>query len=414
MGWNSWDAYGTAVREDQVKANADAMARDLAAFGYQYVVVDIQWYQPTAQGHDYIAGAPLAMDEYGRLVPAVNKFPSAANGAGFKPLADYVHARGLKFGIHVMRGIPRQAVRANTPIPGTPYRAADVADTTNGCVWNPDMWGVDVRKRGGQAYYDAIAELYASWGVDFLKADDMGSHRFQPLEIHALRRALDRTGRSIVLSISPGPAPIDSATFLARHAEMWRISDDFWDDWQLVRRQFDYSRDWAPFIGKRHAWPDADMLPLGRLRLTDSVGRGTPSRLTAAEQRTVMTLWSIVRSPLIIGGDLPTLDAPALALLTNPEVLELNQRGRAPRQVLEQPGLRVWASGVPGSDARYLAVFNLDSLPRRVDLAWEIVGVAAGAQEVRDLWDRHTLGTADRLRVDLAAHASVLYRVGRR
>jgi alpha-galactosidase len=411
MGWNSWDAYGTTVREDQVKANAEAMARDLARYGYRYVVVDIQWYQPTAAGHGYRPGAALAMDEYGRLVPAQNRFPSSADGAGFKPLADYVHALGLEFGIHIMRGIPRQAVRENTPIFGTPYHAADVADTTNGCAWNPDMWGVDVSKPGGREYYDAIARLYASWGVDFVKADDMGSHRFQPAEIRALRRALDRSGRRIVLSISPGPAPLDSAAFFARNAQMWRISDDFWDEWRLVRLAFDYARDWARFVGVRHTWPDADMLPLGRLRLVDSTGRGTPSRLTAEEQRTVMTLWSIFRSPLIIGGDLPTLDAATLGLLTNPEVLAVDQRGEEPREVLSRPGLRVWRSAVPGSADRYVAVFNLDSVPRQVDLAWTELGLGAGSHGMRDLWARRDLGAAPSLRTDLAPHASALYRV---
>ena len=414
MGWNSWDSYGTTVREAQVKANADAMAKTLARHGYRYIVVDIQWYQPTAQGHDYQPDAMLAMDAYGRLIPAENKFPSSVSGGGFKPLADYVHARGLKFGIHIMRGIPRQAVKANLPIKGTPYHAADVADTTNGCAWNPDMWGVDVRKPGGQAYYDAIAELYASWGVDFVKADDMGSHRFQPLELRALRQALNRTGRPIVLSISPGPAPLGSAAFFARHSQMWRISDDFWDDWKLVRKQFDYTRDWARFVGVRQTWPDADMLPFGRLRITDSAGRGTPSRLSADEQRTVMTLWSIFRSPLIVGGDLPTLDAPTLALLSNPEVIAVNQHGRAPRQVLERAGLRVWQSNVPESGDRYLAVFNLDSTTQRVDVAWTDVVLTAGEWQVRDLWARKSLGGSDRLRTVLAPHASALYRVTRR
>ena len=413
MGWNSWDAYGTTVTEAQVKANAAAMARDLARFGYRYVVVDIQWYQPTARGHDYEPGAALAMDASGRLIPAENRFPSSAHGAGFRPLADYVHALGLRFGIHVMRGIPRQAVRANTPIAGTHWHAVDVADTTNGCAWNPDMWGVDVRKPGGQAWYDALAGLYASWGVDFVKADDMGSHRFQPLELRALRRALDRSGRRIVLSISPGPAPLDSAAFLARHAQMWRISDDFWDEWRLVRAQFDYARDWARFVGVRGAWPDADMLPLGRLRLTDTAGRGTPSRLTPDEQRTVMTLWSVFRSPLVVGGDLPSLDAATLALLTNPEVLAANQRGRTPRQVLERAGLRVWRSAAPGG-GHYVAVFNLDAAPQHVELAWSEIGLGAGTREVRDLWARRALGAHERLRVDLPPHGSALVLVAGR
>jgi hypothetical protein len=413
MGWNSWDSYGTTVTEAQVKAQADVMARELARYGWRYVTVDIQWYQPTARGHEYQPGARLAMDEYGRLVPAPNKFPSSANGAGFKPLADYIHAKGLKFGIHVMRGIPRQAVAVNAPILGTSYHAQDVADTTNGCRWNPDMWGVDVTKPGGQAYYDAIARLYASWGVDFVKADDMGSHKFQPSEIAALRRALDKTGRAIVLSISPGPAPLDQAAFFAEHAQMWRISDDFWDEWRLVRKQFDYLRDWAPYIGLKHTWPDADMLPFGRLRLTDSAGRGTASRLTADEQRTVMTLWSIARSPLIMGGDLPTLDHTTRALLTNAEVLAVNQRGGAPRQLLERPWVRVWRSAATGG-AHYIAVFNLDSLAQRVELPWLDLGLAAGLHAVRDLWTRRSLGSSDALRVDLAPHGSALFRIGGR
>jgi hypothetical protein len=274
------------------------------------------------------------------------------------------------------------------------------------------MWGVDVSRPGGQAYYDAIAALYASWGVDFVKADDMGSHKFQPAELRALRQALDRTGRPIVLSISPGPAPLDSAGFFARHAQLWRISDDFWDDWRLVLKQFDYARDWAPHVGAGGGWPDADMLPFGRLRLTDSAG-GSPSRLTPDEQRTVMTLWSIFRSPLIMGGDLPSLDAPTLALLTNPEVLAVDQHGRSPRQVLERPGLRVWRSAVSGSGDAYVAVFNLDSTAQRVDLAWTDVGLGAGSRRVRDLWARHALGSMDRLRLDLAPHASALLRVAK-
>ncbi len=411
MGWNSWDAYGTTVREDQVKANADVMAEKLARYGWRYVVVDIQWYQPTARGHDYQPDARLTMDGYGRLLPAENRFPSAAKGAGFKPLADYVHARGLSFGIHVMRGIPRQAVRANLPIKGTSFHALDVADTTNPCRWNPDMWGVDVSRPGGQAYYDTIAELYASWGVDFVKADDMGDHAFQPAEIAALRAALDRTGRPIVLSISPGPAPLAQAAFFAGHSQMWRISDDFWDDWKLVRKQFDYARDWARYVGQRHTWPDADMLPLGQLRLTDSAGVGTPTHLGAEEQRTVMTLWSIFRSPLIFGGALPALDSATLRLLTNPEVLAVNQRGRAPRQVLERDGLRVWRSLAPVAGEEFVAVFNLDERPRMLTLAWNEIGLRAGSRPVRDLWGRRPLGSLRTLAVRLPPHGSALYRV---
>jgi len=411
MGWNSWDSYGTTVREEQVKANADWMAEHLAKYGWKYVVVDIQWYEPNAQGHDYKPGASLAMDEYGRLTPAVNRFPSAANGAGFKRLADYVHSKGLKFGIHIMRGIPRQAVEKNLPIKGTPYHAADVADKENGCRWNPDMWGVDTTKPGAQAYYDSIAELYASWGVDFIKADDMGSHQYQPAEIRALSMAIHKTGRPMVLSISPGPAPISEVEFFEEYAQMWRISDDFWDNWKLLRKQFDYMRDWAQFVDKDNTWPDADMLPLGKLRVTSAEGGGTPTKFTPDEQQTVMTLWGIFRSPLIFGGDLPSNDAATTALITNEEVLDVDQHSHGGHEVLEKENLRVWVANGARQGESYLAVFDLGETPCNVNLRWNSLGVSGPVKAVRDLW-RHTPVTElDGLHLQLRPHASLLYRV---
>jgi hypothetical protein len=411
LGWNSWDSYGTTVREDQVKANADVMARDLAQHGWKYVVVDIQWYEPNAQGHDYQPGAPLTIDQYGRLTPALNRFPSAAKGAGFKPLADYIHTKGLKFGIHIMRGIPRQAVEKNLPIKGTPYHAADIADKNNPCRWNPDMWGVDMTKPGAQAYYDSIADLYASWGVDFIKADDMGSHKFQPAEIKALSQAIKKTGRPMVLSISPGPAPIDQAGFFERYAQMWRISDDFWDDWKLVLQQFNYTRDWARYVGKNHTWPDADMLPFGKLRVTAKEGGGEPSKFTPDEQQTVMTLWSIFRSPLIFGGDLPSNDAATTALITNGEVLAVDQNSSGNHQVYDRAGVRAWLADVSRKNDHYVAVFNLADYARKLDLTWSDLGIKARQARVRNLWEHKDLGPADGVRVTLRAHASVLYRV---
>jgi len=411
MGWNSWDSYGTTVREDQVKANADWMAAHLAKFGWQYIVVDIQWYEPNAQGHDYKPGAPLTMDEYGRLMPAVNRFPSSANGAGFKPLADYVHSKGLKFGIHIMRGIPRQAVEKNLPIKGTSYHAADIADKENGCRWNPDMWGVDITKPGSQAYYDSIAELYASWGVDFIKADDMGSHLYQPAEMKALSLAMRKTGRPMVLSISPGPAPVSEAEFFEKYAQMWRISDDFWDDWKLLRQQFDYASDWASFVGKNDTWPDADMLPLGKLRVTSVEGGGAPSKFTPDEQQTVMTLWSIFRSPLIFGGDLTSNDAATTALITNEEVLEVNQHSRGGHQALEKGNLRVWVADGVKPGARYVALFNLGEKTETESIAWSDIGLSGSVTELRDLWSHKSVGASGGIHATLKPHASALYRV---
>lgn len=411
MGWNSWDSYGTTVREEQVKANADWMALHLAKYGWTYIVVDIQWYEPNAQGHDYKPGVPLTMDEYGRLLPAVNRFPSAANGVGFKALADYVHSKGLKFGIHIMRGIPRQAAEKNLSIKGTNYHAADIAEKDNACRWNPDMWGVDTTKPGAQAYYDSIAELYASWGVDFIKADDMGSHLYQPAEMRALSLAIRKTGRAMVLSISPGPAPVSEAEFFEKYTHMWRISEDFWDDWKLLRQQFDFTRDWAEYVGKNGTWPDADMLPLGKLRVTDKEGKGSPTRFTADEQQTLMTLWCIFRSPLIFGGDLPSNDAATTALITNEEVLAVNQHSRGGHQVLERGSIRAWVAEGAKTGEKLVAVFNLGEAAEDISLNWRDVGIEGQTAEVRDLWLRRSLGHADGIHTRLPPHASVLYRV---
>ena len=406
MGWNSWDAYGTAVREADVKANADFLARHLAEYGWRYVVVDIQWYQPHAQGHDYDPKATLAMDDYGRLLPAPNRFPS-----GFKGLSDYVHARGLKFGIHIMRGIPRQAVAQNLSIKGTKLHARDIAEPDNSCAWNPDMWGVDMTRPGAQEYYDSLVELYASWGVDFIKADDMGSHLYQPAEIKALHRAILKSGRPIVLSISPGPAPVSEAGFFQKHAQMWRISDDFWDDWNLLRRQFDYAKDWAPEIGKNSTWPDADMLAIGPLRLAKNGGKGEPSKFTQDEQRTMLSLWSIMRSPLIMGGDLPRCDAFTLSLLNNPEVIAVDQNSRNNRLALEKGTFTVWMAETPDGRDSYLAVFNLGERPETFEANWKELGLVGERYATRDLWSRRDLGTSLRLSLALAPHASALFRV---
>ena len=169
MGWNSWDCYGPAVDEATVRKNAEFMAEHLKQHGWEYVVVDIQWSNPTASEHEYQPFTELCMDEYSRLIPAENRFPSSAGGKGFAPLAEYIHSLGLKFGIHIMRGIPRQAVHQNTKIKGSKKTARQIAQTASICGWNTDMYGVDVSKEGAREYYDSLFELYASWGVDFIK-----------------------------------------------------------------------------------------------------------------------------------------------------------------------------------------------------------------------------------------------------
>jgi len=411
MGWNSWDSFGPTVREDEVKANADAMAAKLSKFGWKYVVVDIEWFQPNARSHGYIPRGAVTMDSYGRFVPSANRFPSAVNGAGFKPLADYVHSKGLKFGIHIMRGIPREAVDKNLPIKGTHFHAADVADKINVAKWEgmEDTYGVDMSKPGAQAYYDSIAQLYASWGVDLVKADDMSSP-YQKPEIHALSMALKKSGRPIVLSLSPGPAPVTEYADLKANAQMWRISNDFWDRWIDVKNQFDLMRTWQ---GKVHrgGWPDADMLPLGHIGIRAERGVDRASLLTHDEQYTLMSMWAIFRSPLMLGGDIPSSDAFTISLLTNTEVLAVNQRSDNGREVYREADTISWIADIPGSTAKYLTVSNIGDTEEDVHLPWKTFGLNAKNLSVRDLWMHKELGSHDAFSMPLKAHASVLLKV---
>ena len=408
MGWNSWDAYGTTIRESEVKANADTMAAKLKQYGWQYVVVDIQWYEPNAQAHGYRPNAKLAMDANGRLVPATNRFPSAQSGQGFKDLADYVHSKGLKFGIHILRGIPRQAVTENTPILGTSFHAADVADKSSLCSWNTDMYGVDMSKPGGQAYYDSIVAQYANWGVDFIKADDM-SRPYHKAEIEGLHKAIARTGRPIVLSLSPGPAPLAEVKNLRENAQMWRIEDDLWDDWASVKNMYTRIEGWSTLVTPG-GWPDADMLPLGHIGLRAERGKDRLSLLTHDEQQTMMTLWSIFRSPLMFGGDLPTLDPFTTSLLTNGDVLAVNQHSTGNRIAYKGGDLRVWtATSSAAAHRGYMALFNIGDAPLSMKLPWQTVGAVQPRGMLKDLWTGKTMPADSEITVMLQPHASILY-----
>ena len=362
LGWNSWDCFGTTVTEQQIKEQADAMAKYLLPSGYNYLTVDIQWYEPEAKGHAYDPKAVLTMDEYGRLTPGLKKFPSAANRKGFKPLADYVHSKGLKFGIHIMRGIPRQAVEKNAPVFGTTVKAQDIALTNSRCPWNPDMYGVDATNKDGQAYYNSIIQMYADWGVDLIKVDDISRpyDNVQKAEIEAIRKAIDKTGRPIILSLSPGATPITVGEHVKDHANMWRISDDFWDSWGLLLNMFERMDAWTPYRGPGH-FPDADMLPIG------IVDFKRPTNFTKNEQYTLMSMWAIGRSPLIFGGDMTKLDEFTKEMLTNPEILKVNQQSTNNRQVSRDKNLIVWTADVPNSKDKYVALFNAQSKGDNID-----------------------------------------------
>jgi len=418
LGWNSWDSYGLTITEDQFRANVEWFNKHLKPYGWQYVVIDEGWYlQHPENAATKGADQGYTLDDNGRYLPAPNRFPSSGD-AGLKPIGDYVHSLGLKFGIHIIRGVPKEAVQKNLPIAGSKFHAADAANTSDLCRWNPDNYGLKPNA-AGQAYYDSLAKLYASWGLDFIKVDCI-SQPYDAPEIHMMSGALKKSGRPIVLSLSPGPTPIAQAGDVRKYAQMWRISDDFWDVWkkpqgdtsafpQSLTRQFAKLAQWAPYAGPGH-WPDADMLPLGYLGPTAGWGEPRQTRLTQDEQRTLLTLWSIARSPLVLGANLTRMDQPTEALLTNPEVIAVDQLSTANKPVIQTTSTVVWTASSPDGK-QYVATFNLGDNEQTIAYGWKKLGLAKASYTVRDLWQMKDLGTQSELKVTLAPHASALYSV---
>ncbi len=420
MGWNSWDCYGMAISENDVLQVARAMQGRLREFGWQYLVIDAGWFNPGPKAGIQKETPALDLDDYGRLIPTLGRFPSAAGGRGFKPLTDQLHDMGLKFGVHLMRGIPRAAVERNLPILGTRYRARDIANTESRCVWNPEMYGVDMSKPGAQEYYDSVAASFAEWGIDFVKADDIASPYYDA-EIAALRSALDKASRPIVLSLSPGNAATPETHEHARqHSEMRRVSKDLWDSWQPLndgfaglQGQFELARRWQGLGGPGH-WPDLDMLPIGRLSIHGEGGEPRESRFTRDERVTLLTLWSIFQSPLMLGGDLPTLGNDDVALLTNPEVLAVNQHGRSSRELFAREHAVAWTSELEGG-RQALALFNLHDTDT---LEIEVTSAELGSSDmpaVRDLWARRDVGRQELpLKASVPPHGARLFSLERR
>lgn len=415
MGWNSYDAWGSSVTEEEVLANAHYMQDHLLAHGWRYIVIDARWYDSVSSYDDRAftrerTGAKLFADDYGCLFPATNRFPSAADGKGFKPLADQIHSMGLKFGVHMMRGIPRQSVKAKTPIEDSSFTADAAANTNNICGWCPDMFGVR-NDEAGQAWYDSCARLWAAWGIDFVKVDDL-SNPYSAREIEMIRKAFDKCGRQIVFSTSPGPTSPAHAAHVSQQANMWRISGDFWDRWPDLNRAFDLVGEWQHVGGPGH-WPDADMIPFGHIGIKCTIaGNERQTRFSKDEQVMLMSLWALAPSPLMLGANLQDTDEWTLSLLTNDEVLAVNQDtlGSPARRAVQTKGTEIWVKELKdGSKA--VGLFNRSAAALDVDLEWTDVGLA-GKQTLRDLWSHKDLGIFDtKYSVLIPRHGAVLLRV---
>lgn len=422
LGWNSWDCFGAGVTEKQLKENADYMARYLKQYGWEYIVCDIQWYEPNAKNNDYFNFTPLNLDEYGRAIPAENRFPSAKGGKGFKEISDYCHSLGLKFGIHIMRGIPRQAVHANLPIKNSKYTARQVAHHFSVCSWNTDMYGM-INCPGTQDYYNSIIELYASWGVDFIKCDDICVTEFRQwdspysadYEVEMIRKAIDNCGREIVLSLSPGPANIKNADHLAKNANMWRMTGDFWDSWDKLHNMFERCYIWQDKVRPGN-YPDCDMLPLGRLS-KNGMCHGPQNRMTQftkPEQLTMMSLWGIFKSPLMMGGNLPENDEWTLSLLTNDEYMKMHRTAYGAHQHLRNEkngrGEIIWIAN--GRGCKYAALFNTRDKEHSVKLDFSQILMPDEKYSVYDIWNKESSGEfKNTFNPTIAPHGAGLYKI---
>lgn len=395
MGWNSYDYYDTTVNEEQVRENANYMAEHMREYGWEYIVVDIEWYshKPGTMRNQfqYIPFGDVEMDAYSRLQPDPERFPSSGDGSGFKKLADEIHNMGLKFGIHIMRGIPRIAAHLHGKIFGTDVTADMVADPSSICKWNPDMYGVKNTKEG-QLYYDSLFQMYAKWGVDFVKCDDICNTNLytdNPYsarhEIEMIAKAIQKCGRPIVLSLSPGPALIEKAWHYEKYANMWRITDDFWDNWELLKDMFHRCELWENQVSQG-CYPDCDMLPLGY------VGKGfgdeRKTNFTYEEQKTMMTLWCVFGSPLMIGAELTKLDEITQSLLTNRDILNVLTPKCRPHQIRKSENEAIWTAYNAETNERYVALFNLADEEKKLEVSLEEIDDLPEKVNTFELWTK--------------------------
>jgi alpha-galactosidase len=417
MGWNSWDSYGLRINEQQFRDNVEVLATKLKPSGYTYAVIDEGWYMVNPEDRPKPEVLKYEFDENGRFIPVPARFPSAmqdGKNIGFEQIGNWVHSQGLKFGIHIIRGIPRESVARNAPIEGSNFRAQDAADQNDPCPWDPTSWGIKDNE-AGQAWYDSLLRQYAKWGVDFVKVDCIAHQPYRPTEIRQISLAIEHSGRDMVLSLSPGPTSVEHHAEVAELAQMWRISNDIWDIWDSgnrdypigIKNQFENAARWAQYAQPGN-WPDADMLPVGELSPLPDVGpRPRHTRLTPDEQHTQLSLWAIARSPLIAGANLTLLDNETLRLLTNPDILKIDQTAVAARQALRGGDLVVWTADLPGN-RHALAVFNLGEKPITVERDLASFGLPAGQYKVKNAWTGDQLPVTSRVTATLAPHASTV------
>jgi alpha-galactosidase len=396
MGWSTWSFDGSNPTEANIEAQANVEASKLARYGYNYVLLDDHYY----------LNPGTTVDQYGRWVANPTQFPH-----GIAAVANYVHKLGLKFGIYLTPGIPLAAVNQNTPIQGTSYHARNIAFKNryenNYGGFGEVMEYINYSAPGSQAFVNSWADEFASWGVDFLKMDAVTNANI--LDVRAWSIALRQSGRPIIFDLSNTLDPT-SIDLWRQYANAWRIDGDVQCyatclstqlvDWTYVSTRFNDAPTWAP-LARPGGWNDLDSL---------NVADGALDGITNDERQTYMTLWAIEAAPLYAGDDLIHMDSYGLSLLTNTEVIALDQQGKAAVPVSQSSGHQVWY--VKNNDGSYtVALFNLDDTSATITVNWRSLGFS-GTATVRDLWSHTNLGLfSTNFSATLKTHASRLLKV---
>jgi hypothetical protein len=298
-------------------------------------------------------------------------------------------------------------------VKGTNITADEIADPSSICGWNPDMYGVR-NKPEGQAYYDSLLEMYAAWGVDFIKCDDICNTNLYPKnpysarhEVEMLSRAIRKCGREVVLSLSPGPALIEQAWHYETYANMWRITDDFWDRWEPLKEMFYRCELWQNHVSAG-CYPDCDMLPLGYLG--KGFGEERQTNLTAEEQKTMMTLWCLFGSPLMLGAELTKLDEETLSLITNRRILNMLTPDCRPRQLCRDDAKAIWRADNEKSGEHYVALLNLSDGEAEVSVSADSLEIGQSKVKLTEGWSGKELElSGDKLSAVLPAHGCAVY-----
>ncbi|VGO14880.1 Alpha-galactosidase A [Pontiella desulfatans] len=419
LGYNSFDSYNCCLYEEVAMKEIDAFIEKFSPHGYEYFVIDNGWFSSpeSTNFNGYLVpienkarAEHVTVNEFGIVQPSELYFSN-----GFKPLVDKLQANGLKFGVHLMRGIPKVAVERDLPIKGTDYTARDIYTTKEDCVWCDYMHGVDMTRPGAQEFYNSVFDQFAAWGIDFVKVDDVTHH---PAEIEAYVKAIEQCGRPMVLSLSAGNTSNVKYIDTYRKTNMVRTTPDIWDNQESLDRSFNSMRKWQG-LERPGFWPDLDMIPFGELCiLSRKEIQKRPLKKTEAQflghmhhwcffsenqKETFITQRAISASPIMIGGSMISLDEHSYQLLTHKEMLACVKNGVHGKLVHEENGVELWNAPVANRDRfgyqeytsteGWMALFNRTDEEQTVQFDWRYLRFLPKGKvyDFEDMWGSQSL-----------------------